>query len=138
VRRRNPPPTDPPEYFLDRGLGKRVGEQLAAAGWTIHPMFAVFPRSEYKSIGDVTWIPRVTERGWIILAKDSFRLRHERQMIARCGARVFTLPNANMKVDEMVERFLANHDRIVAAASAGGPCHYSVAHDRLRAIELLR
>jgi hypothetical protein len=80
----------------------------------------------------------VTERGLVILAKDSFRLRHERLMIARCGARVFTLPNANMRTEEMVERFLTNHERIVAAASAGGPCHYSVGHDRLRAIELLR
>jgi hypothetical protein len=101
-------------------------------------MFEVFPRSEYSRIEDVTWIPRVTESGWIILAKDSFRLRHEREMIARCEARVFSLPNANMKTEEMVERFLTNHDRIVAAASAGGPCHYAVSHDRLRAIELLR
>jgi hypothetical protein len=101
-------------------------------------MFEVFPRSEYSRIEDVTWIPRVTEWGWIILAKDSFRLRHEREMIARCGARVFSLPNANMKTAQMVERFQINQDRISAAASAGGPCHYAVGHDRLRAIELLR
>lgn len=101
-------------------------------------MFVVFPRSENRRIEDVTWIPKVTENGWIILAKDSFQLRHERQMITRCGARVFSLPNANMKSELMVERFLANHQRIVEHAAAGGPCHYSVSHDRLRRIELLR
>lgn len=138
MRKRNPPPTDPPEYFLDRGLGKRVAERLAAEGWTIHPMFEVYPRSENRRIEDVRWIPEVTQWGWIILAKDSFKLAHERREITRCGARVFSLPNGNMKSDEMVDRFLANHDHIVRNAAAGGPCHYSVSHDRLRAIELLR
>jgi len=101
-------------------------------------MFVVFPRSENSRIEDVTWIPEVTQWGWIILAKDSFTLKHEKRMITRCGARVFSLPNANMTTEQMVERFLVNHDRIVSHAAAGGPCHYSVSHDRLRAIPLLR
>ena len=138
VRKRNPPPTDHPEFFLDRGLGKRVAERLAEAGWTVHPMFKVFPRSDNRRIEDVTWIPKVTQWGWIILAKDSFQLRHERRMITQCGARVFSLPNANMKSDQMVERFLLNRDRIVEHAVNGGPCHYSVSHDRLRPIDLLQ
>jgi PIN like domain len=137
VRKRNPPPTDPPEFFLDRGLGKRVAEALEGAGWTIHAMFKVFPRSENRRVEDVTWIPRVTDYGWIILAKDSFKLRHERREIVRCGARVFTLAHANMRAAEMAQRFLDNYDRIVQAAAAGGPCHYSVGEDRLRRKELL-
>jgi hypothetical protein len=101
-------------------------------------MFVVWPRSERKSILDVTWIPKVTQRGWIILAKDTFRLRHERLEITRCGARVFSLPNGNMKSEAMSERFLANYERIIEHARDGGPCHYSVAPDRLRKVELLR
>jgi hypothetical protein len=100
-------------------------------------MFVVYPRSENKRIEDVRWIPEVTQWGWMILAKDSFKLNHERREITRCGARVFSLPNANMKSEQMVERFLANHDRIVSHAAVGGPCHYSVSHDRLRPIPLL-
>jgi PIN domain-containing protein len=101
-------------------------------------MFEVFPRSENRRIEDVTWIPRVTEYGWIILAKDSFRLRHERSEITRCGARVFSLPNANMTSAAMTERFLANYLQIVSHAADGGPCYYSVGADRLRKVELLR
>lgn len=101
-------------------------------------MFTVYPRSDNKRIDDVRWIPEVTQWGWIILAKDSFKLAQERREITRCGARVFSLPNANMKTEQMVERFLINYERIVSHAKAGGPCHYSVSHDRLRAIPLLR
>jgi len=101
-------------------------------------MFVVYSRSENKRIEDVTWIPRVTELGWVILAKDSFRLPQERRMITSCGARVFSLPNANMKSDEMIERFEINKERIMSACKRDGPFHYSVSHDRLRLIELLR
>jgi hypothetical protein len=101
-------------------------------------MFAIYPRSENKRIEDVRWIPEITQWGWIILAKDSFKLKHERREITRCGARVFSLPNANMKTEQMLERFLINEERILSHAGAGGPCHYSVGHDRLRPIPLLR
>ena len=100
-------------------------------------MFEVFPRSERKRIEDVTWIPRVTEWGWIILAKDSFRLPQERRMITRSRARVFTLPNANLTAEAMIERFLVNRERIFAACQREGPFHYSVSPDRLRVVELL-
>lgn len=101
-------------------------------------MFKVWPRSERRRIEDVTWIPKVTERGWVILAKDSFKLRHERREITRCGARVFSIPNGNLKSDVMADRFIANYASICAHSNAGGPCHYSVAPERLRRIELLR
>jgi PIN like domain len=101
-------------------------------------MFVIYPRSENRRIEDVRWIPEVTQWGWIILAKDSFKLAHERREITRSGARVFSLPNANMKSEDMVERFLVNYDRIINHAATGGPCHYSVSHDRLRVIPLLR
>lgn len=136
MRKRNPPPTDPPEFFLDRGLGKRVALALREAGWTIHPMFEVYPRTENKCVEDFTWIPKVTEWGWIILAKDAFRGRPEQQAILDCGARVFSLPHANLKAAEMIERFLAKHEQILETAKTAGPFHYSVGSDRLRVVKL--
>jgi hypothetical protein len=136
VRKRNPPPTDPPEFFLDRGLGKRVAEGLAEDDWTIHPMFEVYPRTENRRVEDVNWIPKVTEWGWIILAKDAFRGRPEKKAILDCGARVFSLPHANMKAAEMLERFVAQKERILAACESAGPFHYSVGPDRLRVVRL--
>lgn len=101
-------------------------------------MFVVFPRSENRRIEDVTWIPDVTEYGWVILAKDAFTRPDERRMITRCSARVFSLPNANMKAEDMIERFVVNHARILQACREGGPFHYSVSPDRLRRVKLLR
>ena len=101
-------------------------------------MFTVFPRTENRRVEDVTWIPKVAQWGWVILAKDGFRLPEERRMITRTGVRVFSLPNANMKAEAMIERFLVNEDRILRACGAGGPFHYSVGHERLRVMELLR
>src|SRR5437762_323525 len=97
VRRRNPPPSDPPEFFTDRGLGVRVVRALRNEGWTIHAMQEVYPssdRSRSSRFLDENWIPTVTERGWVILSKDGFRYEHERQAIVDCGARVFMIPNA--------------------------------------------
>jgi hypothetical protein len=95
-------------------------------------MFEVFPRTENRRVVDVTWIPRVTEWGWIILAKDAFQASHEQRMIVSCGARVFSLPNANMTTVQMVERFLTQKEAIFAHCQDDGPYHYSVSHDRLR------
>ncbi|WUM92928.1 hypothetical protein OG905_22350 [Streptomyces sp. NBC_00322] len=33
----------PPEFFLDRNLGRRVAEELRARGWTVHCIADVFP-----------------------------------------------------------------------------------------------
>jgi len=101
-------------------------------------MFTVFPRSDYKRIEDVTWIPKVTENGWPILAKDAFDKKHERKMIVECGARVFSLPNANMKTQQMIDRFLDNEERIMRACERDGPFQYAVSHDRLRVVKLTK
>ncbi|MFJ8592415.1 hypothetical protein [Streptomyces sp. NPDC093598] len=34
----------PPEFFLDRNLGRRVAEGLRACGWIVHRIGDVFPR----------------------------------------------------------------------------------------------
>jgi hypothetical protein len=99
-------------------------------------MFDVFPRSDYKRIEDTTWIPRVTEWGWVILAKDSFRKPHEQRAIIACAARVFSLPHANMTSEAMTLRFLANEERIRERCRDSGPFHYSLSDDRMRPVEL--
>lgn len=123
MRRRNPPPPETPEFFTDRGLGKRVVEGLRAEGWTIHAMFEVYPsseRSRSRRFQDENWIPAVTERGWVILSKDGFRLHHERLAIADCDARVFMLPNASIRTEQMIERFAVSKEAIWAHCNEAG------------------
>ena len=135
--KRNPrPDRTQPEFFCDRGLGKRVYEALEADGWTIHPMFKVWPRSENKRLDDDVWIPRVAEYGWIILAKDEFNKGQERPLLRESGARAHAICNANLKAESMIERFLVNKQEILRRAEEGGPYLFSVQPTQLRKIDL--
>ena len=129
VRRRNPPPSDPPEFFTDRGLGRRVVEVLRAEGWTVQSMQEVYPssdRSRSRRFNDENWIPAVTQNGWVILSKDGFRYTHEREAIVECGARVFMIPNARLRAEQMVERFVVSKDSIWTQCQEVGPYLYSL------------
>lgn len=129
MRRRKAPPAESPEFFTDRGLGKRVVEGLRREGWTIHAMYEVFPsseRSRSRRFQDENWIPEVTERGWAILSKDGFRWDHERLAIADCGARVFSIPSGNLRTEQMIERFAASKEAIWARCGEIGPFLYAV------------
>ena len=135
--RRNPPPDGQnPEFFSDRALGRRVYEALELDGWTVHPMFKVWPRSENKRIDDETWIPTVAEWGWVILSKDEFDKPHERDLLRDHGARAFSIFNQKLKVEQMVERFLNNKERILQFTGQAGPYLYAVQPSDLRKIPL--
>jgi hypothetical protein len=139
LRGRNRSHKDAPEFFTDRGLGKRVVEGLRGEGWIIHPMPEVYPssdRSRSRRFTDERWIPAVTARGWIILSKDGFRYTHERQAIAECGARVFMIPNASIRAEYMVERFAALQEAIHAHCLEAGPFLFSVHPTSLQRITL--
>jgi PIN like domain len=102
---------------------------LRAEGWTIHAMQEIFPssdRSRSRRFADENWIPNVTERGWAILSKDGFRYHHERQAIADCGAKVFMIPNAQLRSEYMVERFVASREAIWAHCGEDGPFLYAI------------
>lgn len=99
-------------------------------------MFRIWPRSENRKLADGRWIPEVTERGWVILAKDGFRKEHERRTIVACGARVFQIPNASLSSVVMTERFLNNGDAIRARCGDPGPFFYSVHSNTLRKMPL--
>ncbi|WP_132835569.1 toxin-antitoxin system, toxin component, PIN family protein [Streptomyces sp. BK205] len=45
----------PPEFFLDRNLGRRVAEGLRACGWTVHRIGDVFP-DDGQDVPDGKWI----------------------------------------------------------------------------------
>lgn len=128
-RRKGPPAKSSPEFFTDRGLGKRVVEGLRKEGWTVRAMYEEFPsseRSRSRRFLDENWIPTVTERGWVILSKDSFRLTHERLAIVECGAKVFSIPSASIRTEKMIERFAASKDAIWERCEEPGPFLYAV------------
>lgn len=99
-------------------------------------MFVQWPRTENKTLDDEIWIPKVTEFGWIILAKDEFSKGRERELLAAHEARAFSIFNQRITVAEMVERFLANKERIFELAGERGPYLYAVQPKDLRKVDL--
>jgi hypothetical protein len=141
-RRRSRGPTNDagvPEFFTDRGLGTRVVEALRREGWTVHAMRELYPSSDRRRsdrFQDENWIPTVTERGYVILSKDGFRWTHERLAIAECRARVFMIPNASLRAEYMVERFVTQRHDIWARCNDPGPFLYAVHPTSLQLITL--
>jgi hypothetical protein len=139
MRRRNPPPSHPPEFFTDRGLGKRVVEGLRGEGWIVRSMPEMYPssdRSRSRRFNDENWIPAVTEQGLVILSKDGFRYAHERAAIVACGARVFMIPNASLRAEYMVERFVTAQATIFAHCRESGPFLFSVHPSSIQPVTL--
>ena len=82
-------------YFIDRALGKSIGEALQKIGVKIEFHHAHFA----PDAPDTQWLPIVSQRVWIVLTKDVNIGRNilEVQQIARYQAQVFVLVSGNTK-----------------------------------------
>ncbi|MFF4045744.1 toxin-antitoxin system, toxin component, PIN family protein [Streptomyces chartreusis] len=122
----------PPEFFLDRNLGRRVAEGLRACGWTVHRIGDVFP-DDGQDVPDEEWITYGLDRSWVPLSKDGrIKTRDlEIQPVLEREAVLFYLDNQQLRSVEMVERLVARRDAIHRAVEKGGPAAYAVRHDRI-------
>lgn len=112
---------------------------LRAEGWIIHPMRELYPssdRTNRERFQDENWIPTVTESGLVILSKDGFRNEPERRAIVESEARVFSIPNANLRAENMADRFLASQEAIFGHCEDTGPFMYSVHPTTLHRVTL--
>lgn len=92
--------------IVDRSLGKGVGRLLRDAGATVELHDDHFPQTEKDS----TWIPDVTQRGWVILTTDKNirRPSGEREDLLKANAKVFTLTSGNVSGPNMAAVFIQN------------------------------
>jgi hypothetical protein len=122
----------PPEFFLDRNLGRCVAEELRARGWTVHRIVDIFP-ADAQDIPDEEWITHGLDQSWIPLSKDDrIKTRDlEIQPVLDRGAVLFYLDNQQLRSIEMVERLDARRDAIFQAIEKGGPAAYAVRRDRI-------
>ncbi|WP_181445161.1 hypothetical protein [Micromonospora endophytica] len=56
----------PPEFFVDRCLGKSTPRDLSAADWTVHLVTDVFP-ADGQFTGDDVWVEYGLKQGWTLL-----------------------------------------------------------------------
>lgn len=122
----------PPEFFLDRNLGRRVAEELRERGWLVHRIGEFF-KADGQDVPDEEWIVYGLDRGWVPLSKDGRIVTrdHECRPLAECAGLLFYLNNQQLRSMEMVERFHAQQTSIHRAIVRGGPAAYVVWADRI-------
>lgn len=130
------PSASPPEFFIDRSLGRHVvPDALRAAGAIVHVMADVYGERIGQGLADEEWLRDAGEREWVVLMKDA-KIRYrpaELQVVIDHGLRAFCLTNANLRGVEMAERFVENLARIVRIAEQRpGPYIYGVYSDAVR------
>jgi hypothetical protein len=131
VSRREPPP----EFFIDRSLGRRhLAEALRALGFVVHTLASVYGEKVAQGTPDVLWLREAGARGWVVLMKDDAIRRRpaERDALIEAGVRAFCLTNAQLRAVEQTERFVSNRHRIVQQARKPGPYIYGVYEKGLR------
>jgi hypothetical protein len=118
----------PPEFFVDRSLGKGIVDGLRAAGLTVHSMAEVYGEVKAQRLPDETWLRDAGKNGWIVLTKDDPIRRRpaERDALTDAAVRVFCLTNRNLRGVEQTARFVSNRHRIIRQARKPGPYIYGV------------
>jgi hypothetical protein len=125
----------PPEFFIDRSLGrKHLAEALRACGLVVHTMAVVYGEEAAQSLPDEQWLRDVAAKGWVVLMKDDAIRRRpaEREALIDAGVRAFCLTNAQLRATEQTARFVNNRHRIIQQARKPGPYIYGVYHRGLR------
>lgn len=124
----------PPEFFVDRSLGKSIAEGLRACGLTVHTMASVYGEKRAQRLEDQVWLRDAGANGWIVLTKDDAIRRRpaEREALIDAGVRVFCLTNAQLRGVEQTARFVENRHRIIRQAGKPGPYIYGVYDGRIK------
>jgi predicted nuclease of predicted toxin-antitoxin system len=120
----------PVTFFIDRCLGKAVGEALKRARAKVELHDDHFA----QDVPDEDWIPEVTRRGWVILTKDKNIRRRpgEREALLTAGARIFTLTSGNMRGEDMAALFVRQlRDMRTVARKAKPPFVAIVTEDQI-------
>lgn len=118
------PPGTPPEFLLDRSLGKRFAESLRASGWVVHALRDVFPH-DAQDVADEDWIRFGCERGWALLTKDGM-IRFRAEEIGALDGLMFCLASGNLRIPDAAARFVLAQNRIHNAIARGVPGFWSV------------
>lgn len=118
----------PPEFFVDRSLGKSVVEALRKSGLTVHSMADVYGEKKAQGLADEVWLRDAGEKDWIVLTKDDAIRRRpaERDALTEAAVRCFCLTTAQLRGAEQIERFVSNRNRILKQARRPGPYIYGV------------
>lgn len=94
----------PPEFFLDRSLGKSTARLLREEGLVVH-LIADHYEDDAQNVPDEQWITNGCRRGWVLLTKDK-RIRYRTGELAALDGHLFCLVGGNATVAEMAGRLV--------------------------------
>jgi len=117
VSRREPPP----EFFIDRSLGRRyLPEALRACGLVVHTMASVYCEQAAQRLADERWLRDAGAKGWGVLMKDDAIRRRPaaRDVMVEAGVRAFCLTNAQLRAAKQTQRFISKPPDHSAGAQA--------------------
>ena len=97
------PSSQPPTFFIDRCLGKKLATVLRAQGHTVELHDSHFA----KDAKDVDWLPTVGQWGWVVLTKDERIAKRflERLAVASAGVKMFVLVSQNLSGTDTAAAF---------------------------------
>ena len=103
-------PPEPFTWFIDRSLGRRIVDDLRAAGFIIEEHVAHFA----DDAPDVEWLGEAGRRGWVVLTKDKAVRRNVLELEAILTSQVacFSLGHGNLKAEQMAQAFIAAKRRM--------------------------
>jgi hypothetical protein len=132
------PLSSPPEFFIDRSLGRHVvADALREAGASVHVMADVYGEKVGQGLADTDWLGDAGGNGWVVLMKDDkIRFRPaELEALTRAGVRAFCLTNANLRGQEMAKRFVTQLPKISRISNEqAGPYIYGVYANGVRVL----
>jgi PIN like domain len=105
------------EFFADRDLGRyEFPGSLRSAGIVVHAHADHFE----QRTPDAEWLPRVAEKGWIVLTNDrKIRSRAlEVQAVMTSSARVLALIGGSLPAAELARNFLNTFGKVEAFVAA--------------------
>lgn len=114
----------PPEFFLDRSLGKTTAQELRSLGVVVHLIAELYPQ-DASDVPDEVWIAEGCSRGWALLTKDK-RIRYRSAELAALDGQLFCLVGGSATVDEMVARLKVALPAIRRAIARGQPGFWHV------------
>jgi len=114
----------PPEFFVDRSLGRVVvARAIRALGHSVHTMAEVYPGGRDENVRDVDWIRDADGAGWVALTKDQRITRYPDELAALDAStlRVFAIGNQHLTGQQMADYYTTNMYRIVQRCRRPGP-----------------
>lgn len=125
------PGQEPPEFLVDRTLGRSFIRQLRESGWRITAVAEVFP-NDGQSTSDEEWISYAVEHRLAGITCDKRIRRQPSYLSARHP--IFALSSNQLLIEEQVRRMVDRQEKIFRAA-VGGREFWMVYEDRIQRVD---